>query len=184
MKTQEEKIQEMKPYIEDILAYDKYMKIKNINHHYESSIFEHSVDVAYISYKIARRLGLDYRSTARGGMLHDFFLYNWREVVPEEGLHGFVHPMIAYRNASEKFELNKIEKDIIIKHMFPLTIKPPRYLESIIVSLMDKICATAEVIHYIFTQLSVLLTKKDAGYPFITAVIYMSILTSIKLVII
>ena len=182
MKTREEKLEEMKPYIEDILEYDKYMKIKDINHHYETSIFEHSIDVAYLAYRITKKLGLDYKSTARGGMLHDFFLYDWRKVVPEEGLHGFVHPMIAFRNASEKFDLNKIEKDIILKHMFPLTIRPPRYLESIIVSLMDKICATAEVVHYIYTQLSSLLAKKDAGYPFITATIYMALLVGIKLV--
>lgn len=184
MKTREEKLQEIMPYIEDIMDYEKFLKIKEINHHFESTIFDHSVDVAYASYKITRKLGLDYKSAARGGMLHDFFLYNWRKVVPEEGLHGFVHPMIAYRNASEKFELNKIEKDIILKHMFPLTIKPPMFLESMIVSLMDKTCATAEVIRYIFNRLNELTAKRDVGYPFITATIYMTMLMGVKLMII
>lgn len=184
MKTREEKLQEIFPYVEDILEYDKYMKIREINHHFESTIFDHSVDVAYASYKITRKLGLDYKSTVRGGLLHDFFLYNWREVVPKEGLHGFVHPMIAYRNASEKFELNKIEKDIILKHMFPLTIKPPLFLESVIVSAMDKICATSEVFRYIFKMVNTLLIKRKVGYPFITIVIYMTMLMSVKLLII
>ena len=37
-----------------------------------------------------------------------------------------------------------MEKDIILKHMWPLTIIPPRYLESFIVSIIDKIVATGE----------------------------------------
>lgn len=163
MKTREEKLEIMKPYIYDILEYDKYLKIKEIIHHYNSSIFDHCVDVAYSSYVITKSLGLDYKSTVRGAMLHDFFLYNWRTHIPEEGLHGFVHPLIAYRNAKEKFDLNKKETDIILKHMFPLTIKPPKYIESIVVCLSDKICATVEVVSYIFKLLCLLSFKFKKG---------------------
>ncbi len=154
MKTREEKLDIIKPYISDILEYDKYLKIKEFNHHYDTNIFEHCVDVAYSSYIVTKALGLDYKSTVRAAMLHDFFLYNWRTHIPEEGLHGFVHPSIAYRNAKEKFDLNKKETDIILKHMFPLTIKPPKYIESIIVCLSDKICATAEMFSYTLKLIS------------------------------
>lgn len=154
MKTTEEKVEEIKEYIEDILEYDKYMQIKTIPHHYASTIFEHTVDVAYYSYKITKLLGFDYKSTVRAGMLHDFFLYDWRKVIPEEGLHGFVHPGIAYRNSIEKFELNKKEKDIILKHMFPLTIKPPMCIESWTVCMVDKFCATGEVVKFIYSKLA------------------------------
>ena len=36
------------------------------------------------------------------------------------------------------------EKDIILKHMWPVTIKLPKYKESYIVSSVDKYCALAE----------------------------------------
>ena len=37
-----------------------------------------------------------------------------------------------------------MEQDIILKHMFPLTLQPPRYLESLLVCLVDKGCALYE----------------------------------------
>ena len=49
------------------------------------------------------------------------------------------------KNASYYFELTDREKDIIITHMFPsLPHRIPRYMESWIVSLVDKIVATYE----------------------------------------
>ena len=47
-------------------------------------------------------------------------------------------------NADRDFGLNEIEKDIISKHMFPLTFMPPRYRESVLVTLADKWCAICE----------------------------------------
>ena len=41
--------------------------------------------------------------------------------------------------------MNRIEADIISKHMFPLTFNPPRYKESVIVCIVDKVCSIYEV---------------------------------------
>ena len=41
----------------------------------------------------------------------------------------------------------EIEKDIIIKHMWPLTITPPRYYESYIVTFVDKYVSSIEFIN-------------------------------------
>jgi uncharacterized protein len=38
-----------------------------------------------------------------------------------------------------------MEEDIIGKHMWPLTVTPPRYREAYLVSLADKLCALAEM---------------------------------------
>lgn len=51
-------------------------------------------------------------------------------------------------NAMQEFELSEVEKDIIRKHMFPLTLIPPRYRETWIVCLVDKICSVKETLHY------------------------------------
>ena len=61
-------------------------------------------------------------------------------------LHGFTHAKRALKNAEKEFSLNPIERDIIIRHMFPLNIKPPKYRESIIVCIADKISATIETL--------------------------------------
>ena len=53
-----------------------------------------------------------------------------------------VNPKISLANASELFKLNDMEKDIILKHMWPLTVIPPKYTEGIIVTLVDKYSAT------------------------------------------
>ena len=79
-------------------------------------------------------------------MLHDFYYYDWRnkKVEGQKKFHAFRHPSIALKNALDIFELNDKEKDIIKKHMWPLTIKFPSYPESYIVTLVDKYCATIE----------------------------------------
>ena len=107
-------------------------------------------DVAYLSYRISKYLKLDYRSTARGALLHDFFLYDWRNHdvpdLPRKKFHGLEHPAIAVDNARKHFSINEIEEDIIKKHMWPLTLSPPKYKESFIVSFADKYLSSKEFI--------------------------------------
>lgn len=135
--------------VRDILLHDEFMKLQNFFHH-NSSIYEHARIVSYVSYRICKYLNLDYRSAARGGLLHDFFLYDWRNHrepdLAKNRLHGRAHPEIALRNSMKHFELNDIEKDIIIKHMWPLTFRPPKYQESFVVTFADKYIASREYI--------------------------------------
>ena len=49
--------------------------------------------------------------------------------------------MQALREAEARFDLTDKEKDIIVKHMWPLSPWMPRYKESFTVSMMDKYCA-------------------------------------------
>ena len=43
-------------------------------HHHSDTFRNTSVNVSYTSYKIAKKFGWDAKSTARGGLLHDFFI--------------------------------------------------------------------------------------------------------------
>lgn len=135
--------------IQDIDGHEEFMKLKDYFHH-NSSIYEHVQKVAYLSYRICKFLKLDYRSAARGAILHDFFLYDWRNHdVPDlsrEKFHGIEHPAIALANARKHFSLNEIEEDIIKKHMWPLTLVVPKYKESFIVSFADKYLSSKEFI--------------------------------------
>jgi uncharacterized membrane protein/HD superfamily phosphodiesterase len=136
--------------IKDIYEHEEFMKLKE-HYHHDSSIYDHVMDVSYFSYKACKFLKLDYHSAARGALLHDFFLYDWRNHdipdLPAEKFHGIEHPKIALNNARKNFILNDIEKDIVIKHMWPLTLVPPKYKESFIVSFADKYLASKEFVN-------------------------------------
>lgn len=139
--------------VQDILDNETVQEMKKYRQHYNTSTFDHCLEVSYISFKICKKLNLDYKSMARAAMLHDLFLYDWRKSQREieiEGLHAFVHPKIALKNASKIFDLNEKEKDIIVKHMWPVTLfSLPKYKESFIITLVDKYCALHEsFIHY------------------------------------
>ena len=117
---------EDKEYMEHVgqlIAQPRVQKLKTITHHIYSNRLEHSIHVSYTSYKIAKKLGWDAKSTARGGLLHDMFYYDWRET-----------------------KLNKVEEDIILKHMWGATVAPPRYKEGYIVTIVDKYWAIKEAI--------------------------------------
>ena len=133
--------------VRDILANAEYRKLRNFYHH-NTTIYEHLQYVSYISYRMAKALGLDYRSATRGALLHDFFLYDWHTHdepdLPKNKNHGLAHPHIALRNARKHFKLNRIEEDIIVKHMWPFTLRPPRYMESYVVTFADKFSASRE----------------------------------------
>ena len=56
-------------------------------------------------------------------------------------LHGFVHAKEALNNSKVHFNhlLNDKINNSIVRHMFPLNIIPPKYLEGWIITIIDKI---------------------------------------------
>ncbi|MDF5581100.1 hypothetical protein P3730_24785, partial [Vibrio parahaemolyticus] len=127
--------------IYDLIHHDKVKSMDNFIQHGDISTLNHALNVSYKSYIISKKLNLKYVSCARAGLLHDFFLYDWHNHEPLDNLHGFIHPKLALKNAEENFQLSDLEKDIIVKHMWPLTVKFPKYKESYVVCLVDKYCS-------------------------------------------
>lgn len=118
--------------------------------HGQTSVYKHSLRAAYESCAFAERyhLPVDYESLIRGAVLHDYFLYDWHDTSHKHKRpHGFYHPKAALHNALQDFELNETEKNIILRHMFPLTVIPPKYLEAWIVCIADKKCSFLETIN-------------------------------------
>lgn len=130
--------------IEDVKALHRYVQ------HMNTSRLSHSVNVAWYSYLCCKRLGLDARSAARGGILHDLYLYDWRINKQPEGYHAKAHPIVALRTARKNVVLTDIEIDCIAKHMWPLTFSPPSYRESFLLSCMDKWVTILEVAYQFF----------------------------------
>ena len=143
--------EEFNMIIYDLANHPTVQKMKLYRQHYDTNCFDHCYNVAFYSYLICKKLNLDYISVSRAGMLHDLFLYDWRKKQPEhKRFHGFRHPRIALNNASKLFDLNEKEKDIILKHMWPITIIPPKYIEGYIITLTDKYCALEESYNHYF----------------------------------
>lgn len=129
----------------DLLELEDVLKLDDFMQHCNTSRLQHSINVAYYSYLICKLFHFDYRSAARAGLLHDLFLYDWRKEKQEEH-HAVYHPKEALKNAKKLVNLNKIEEDAIVKHMWPITFSLPRYKESFVVTMVDKYCACGEVV--------------------------------------
>ena len=129
--------------VTDILDNQEFNKLDTISHHGISRL-EHSIRVSYYSYKITKILRLNYEVTARAGLLHDFFISAEDRKLKDRFLSTFIHPKYAVKNASEYFEINDLGKNIIESHMFPIYKSLPKYAESWIVSIVDKIAAIYE----------------------------------------
>lgn len=130
----------------DLMRSERVRSMKSYVQHGKISCLDHCLYVSHVSYRLCRKWGLDSRSAARGALLHDFFLYDWHTENPYGYLHAFRHPRSALRNADRYFALNPLEREIILKHMWPLTLVPPKHPEALIVSLADKYCAFMETV--------------------------------------
>lgn len=153
-------IKEFKECIRDLSENEIVQSMDRYIQHGDVTCLQHCKTVSYRSYLVCKRLKLDYRSAARGGYLHDFFLYDWHIPNSHVGLHGFTHSKISLRNAEKHFELNEVEKDIIVKHMWPLTLKLPKYKESYIVLIVDKYSSLIEILQYRFKGVKLKYSKK------------------------
>lgn len=143
-------MEEFSQILHDIITNEIVLQMKKIRHHCDTDCFTHCYKVSYICYKITKKLKLDYVSMARGAMLHDLFLYDWH--APKngrKGFHAFTHGECARLNAIKLFNLNDKEQDIIKKHMWPVTIIPPKSIEGFILTIVDKYCTIQETVEYI-----------------------------------
>ena len=100
-----------------------------------------------MSVRIAKWLPIQVNMDALiiGALLHDYFLYDWHDGKGRH-FHGFTHPECAKRNAEKDYTLSPRVKNIIARHMFPLTPVPPTCTEAWIVCIADKICAIEETL--------------------------------------
>lgn len=137
---------------DDILQSYNFRRTRQHIQHGDMTVNEHVLNVARYSVELSERLHIPChrKDLIRGSLLHDYFLYDWHE--PHKGnplkLHGFFHPGIALRNALEEYNLTEREKDIIKKHMWPLTVVPPMCREAWIVTTADKYCSLMETFHF------------------------------------
>lgn len=138
----------MKQYADDILRSPNFRKSSRNVQHGNITVMKHCLKVAHTAMYLNRKYNLkcNERELTRGALLHDYFLYDWhiKDRDNFKPLHGFFHPGIALRNAEIEYDLTDIERDIIKKHMWPMTVIPPKYKEAWVVTTADKIVSTLE----------------------------------------
>ncbi len=161
-----DKTKEYYGYIKDLLDNEQVNMMKEFRHHYSTTCFQHCLNVSYYNYLICRKLRLNSKKAARAGLLHDFFLYDRRKTTKKQGekAHGFRHPAIALDNAKIHFNIDKREEDIILKHMWPLTLKMPRYAESYVIVCVDKYIAIIELSQFVIDKVKGKFRRKKLSY--------------------
>ena len=141
-----EKTCEFEKIVKDIVNHEEFIALKHELHH-GISRFEHSMRVAKMTYQITKKAHLDYERATRAALLHDFYTdkdtekYNAKDTFK-------VHPKIALLNAQKYFDLDKKQANMIEAHMFPVCSVMPKYKESWIVTLADKLVASHEMYRY------------------------------------
>lgn len=148
----DEIVLEYQSCVKGILNHSMVQEMDNHYQHCNTSRLQHSINVSYYSYRICRLFNWDYKSAARAGLLHDLYFYSWTDDKKERSGHLSKHPKIALENARNITNINKIEEDAIVKHMWPCTFMPPRYKESYAVTMADKVCTILEVVERLYRR--------------------------------
>ena len=134
----------------EITKSNKFNELKSENHH-GITRYKHVLRVSKYTYKISKLLKMDYISATRAALLHDYFTNE--ELHNDSSLKsGIIHPEVACINAKKDFELNEIERNAIVSHMFPLGNEIPKYKESWILTIVDKLVATYEMTRFKLTN--------------------------------
>lgn len=133
--------EEFEKLIHPILNNQEFLKTRDKKHH-GITRYDHLLRVSYYSYIITKVLHLNYKETTRAALLHDFFIDETENDSSFKALQK--HPKYALENAKKYYSLTDREEDIIKTHMFPVTLTPPKYLESWIVDLVDDVAGIYE----------------------------------------
>ena len=93
--------------VEQIINNKDFQKLRYYKQHNWSDRLMHSINVSYLSWLMARRLGCDAKAAARAGLLHDFCLYDFHEKTVDGEHQAFLHPKVAAENSMEHFDISE-----------------------------------------------------------------------------
>lgn len=146
MKITEEQKQRLEDLYQTFLNDEKILRMKDISMHRGSNCYEHSFKVAKKAIEKAINMkDVNLEVVLLGAILHDYYLYDWRNDRSKLKKHGQNHPGIAIENAVRDFNISEEVKKVIKTHMWPINIKQfPNTKEAKIVSLADKAVTIGE----------------------------------------
>ena len=82
--------QEYHALVKNILCNREFLKLSLYTHHQWTTRLMHSINVSYLSWFIARKLGCDEKAAARAGLLHDFCPYDFKAETPTGEHQAFI----------------------------------------------------------------------------------------------
>ena len=152
--------------INPIVTTEEYKKRKEMMHHENQTVYDHSLKVAYKAYKIAKIFNLNTTNCVIAALLHDFYKKSWISDTTKKKFfqkHGFTHAKEALENSKKYYKnyLNEKIENAILRHMFPLNIIPPKYKEGWVITLSDKIVSITEIKKPSFILMLLGFNKKD-----------------------
>lgn len=140
MKLSDEEKRELEEIYQAFLHDEKILRMKDISMHRGSNCYVHSFKVAKTAIKRALRHNKgDLKTILLGAILHDYYLYDWRNDRSKMEHHLSAHPYIAAENAVRDFGIHEPIKRVIESHMWPVNFSEfPKSKEARIISLADK----------------------------------------------
>ena len=134
--------QEFEDIINSYITREEFKDLKNYKHH-GISRYEHLLRTAYYTYKVSKFFKLDYQEITLAALFHDYYHDEVKDLPFRKRL--IKHPEYAIKNASKLVKLTPKQENIIRTHMFPITIKPPKYKEGWLVDIVDDIASLTDV---------------------------------------
>ena len=131
--------------IQDLLHTPEFLGLDNYDQHLNTSRLQHSLNVAYYAYLISKNMDVNHKDLVRGALLHDLFLYDWREVNESAQEHLYMHPRVALETARKITDVSDVMEDVIVNHMWPLGKAKPKTKEAWIDQASDKLCTLFEI---------------------------------------
>ena len=132
---------EFNDIISDILKNEEIIGLRYEYHHGISRL-DHSLNVARLTFNMCKLFKIEkIEEVTRAALLHDFY-----KTGEDSSFRG--HPTTAVNNAKRVFNVNDMQADIIYNHMFPATLRVPKYKETWIVTAADKLVAINECTRY------------------------------------
>lgn len=129
----------------ELIPTPEVQELRRFCHHRNTNRYDHTLRVAEMSFRVAKRLGLDARATARAALLHDLFYHD--KTCRQRDYRGWVvlnHPEEALDNARQLTKLSAKEENIILAHMWPVSRHAPHCREAWIVNLVDDLVAVGD----------------------------------------
>ena len=132
---------EFNDIISDILKNEEIIGLRYEYHHGISRL-DHSLNVARLTFNMCKLFKIEkIEEVTRAALLHDFY-----KTGEDSSFRG--HSTTAVNNAKRVFNVNDMQADIIYNHMFPATLRLPKYKETWIVTTADKLVAINECTRY------------------------------------
>ena len=145
--------EELEAIYQKFLNDEKVQRMSEIQMHRGSSCYIHPFRVAKLCLLKASRYERytfeDLKNVLVASILHDYYLYDWREHHELKKKHGRRHPLVACANAIRDFNVPTEVQDIIKTHMWPLTLKLyPKTKEAKLVNRIDNHIAIREALTF------------------------------------